>query len=96
MLGLIVTEGIEGTGARKDIITTIRHPRGITTDGERVKGIRTGTATSIAGSIVTVTGITAGDEIVIIAGTVIAIEGTIIGTDNTGIGTTKGDITTSV
>ena len=83
MLGLIVAEGIEGTGTTRDIITTTRRHQDIITDGKRAKGIRTGIATSIAGSIVTVTGIT--------AGTVIAIEDSIIG-----IGTTKGDTTTSV
>jgi hypothetical protein len=88
MLGLTVAEGIEGTGTTRDIITTTRRHQDIITDGKRAKGIRTGTGTIIAGSIVTVTGIT--------GGIVIAIEDTIIGIGTIGIGTTKGDISTSV
>jgi hypothetical protein len=51
MLGLIMTEAKEGTGATRVIITNSRTLRDIITDGKRVKGTHTGTATNIAGCI---------------------------------------------
>ena len=81
-----MTEAKEGTETTKATITSARTLQDIITDGKRAKGIHTGTATSIAGRIITGIGIT--------DGTVIAIEDTIIGT-TTGTAITKGVITAS-
>ncbi len=78
-----MTEAKKGTETTKATIAGARTLEDIITDGKRAKGIHTGTATSIAGVIVTGIGITVGIVIGIAAGTVI------------GIAITKGAITAS-
>ena len=82
-----MTEEAEGTGMTKATITTTRLLEDIITDGTRAKGIPTRIDISIAGSIITVIGITVGGWIAIGIG----ISGTVI-TTGTGITTITGII----